>query len=953
MRSLAKSTYLQVLILALLVLPTGSAQPAELPLPTFTDVTQTAGIDAPHRAVWDPDHSQQGYLAVGQAWGDFNNNGWLDLYVTGNLAANVLYENQGDGTFVVSEYSRQVSLANGKSGGAVWVDFNNDGLLDLYVLNDGPNVLFMNTGSGFVDVTDTAGVGDAGKGKSAAWGDYNGDGFIDLYVVNWSCIPECDPEDEELSRDRLYRNNGDDTFTDVTELLPGDKTLGAGFAASFVDIDNDGYLDIYVVNDKVRTPVGNVLWRNDGPGCGGWCWTDISQESGALATIHGMGLAVGDYTNDQYQDFYVSNMMSPMLLLENHGQRRFTDSTQAAGVGINPPGNAAGWGTGFFDYDNDGWLDLYLAATGMPALGGSFYGGVAPDMEDFRRPYPDSLFRNNGDGTFSDVSTQSWAENSYPSMGFAYADYTNNGWIDFIQGNWNEGYRLFRNNGADNGHNWLTLRLVGGGSVNRDAAGARAYLTTTDGLTQMREVIIGSSFGSGNDPRLHFGLGTAEVSGLEIVWPNGLRQSFSQVPVNQIWQINYTNGADDAQVATDWFRLALGMVQDSPDFNPPVASRAFAYLGVTLYEAVVPGLPDYQSLVGQLNGLADLPEIDAAQRYNWQIVASSALAQVSHHLFSGASNDERINALAETQLRRLTLGQPSEVIERSVVHGQALAEAIHEWSLTDGSQAEERVSAAVPASAGPGMWLSTPPAFAPALKPGWGNNRTFILSDGGDCPVTPPLAYSESPASAFYQEALEVYHTVQQLSAEQREIALYWADNPVETATPPGHWIAILTQILTEGGYSLERAAASYVRLNTALADSFIACWHAKYVYNLLRPLTYIQQVIDSSWNNPELSDPVVTPPFPEYPSGHSVQSGAAAQVLTAMFGDMPFTDRTHLQRGHAPRQFDSFWQAAEEAAISRLYGGIHFRAAIVQGVAQGRCIGEKVNALVLKRGNP
>lgn len=933
----------------------GRAQSSSETAHSFIDVSRMAGIAASHRGIWDPDHSGQGYLGVGAAWGDYNNNGFLDLYVTGNLAGNVLYENQGNGSFRVSEFSSQVSLQGAMSGGALWADVNNNGWKDLYVVNNGANVLFMNDeGRGFIDITEEAGVGDTGKGASATWGDYNGNGFLDLYVVNWSCIPECDPEDDALSSDRLYHNNGDGTFTDVTHTLPGDKTQGAGFAASFVDITNNGRLDIYVVNDKVRNPIGNVLWRNDGPGCGHWCWSEASAETNTNEVIHSMGIAVGDYRNNQQHDIYISNMMSPMVLLENQGDGTFSNVTQAAGVGVNPPGNAVGWGVGFVDFDNDGWKDLYLAATGMPPLSGSFYGGTAPDMEDFLHPYPDMLFRNNADGTFTDVSEQSWVSNEYPSMGFTYADFDNDGWVDFVQGNWNEGYRLYRNVGARHlEHNWLTIHLIGGGSINRDAVGARAYVTSSEGVTQMREVIIGSSLGAGNDPRLHFGLGEGTVEQVEIVWPNGLRQTFRWVPHNQIWQLQYVNAQDDGAAATDWFSLALELIQGTPGFSPPVASRALGYMGVTLYEAVAPGLEGYQSLAGQLNELETLPKSIPGETYHWPSVASSALASISRTLFASASaeNLAKIDALEATHAQRFQLEQDADTLARSVAYGREVAGAIYDWSLTDGGH--EGQARNFPEGhqqpASPGLWVSTPPAFAGALQPHWGDNRPFVLASGDACPVTPPYAYSEAPTSAFYAEALEVYHTVNNLSPEELEIARFWADDPGDTPTPPGHWTTILTQILSEGGYGLERAAVAYTKLGMALADSFIACWDAKYQYNVVRPISYIQHVIDPSWNTPEVTDPVITPPFPEYPSGHSVQSAAAAVVLTELFGEVPFTNRTHEQRGFQSHDYPSFFAAAEEAAMSRLYGGIHFRAAIESGLAQGRCIGEAINTLQFK----
>ena len=299
-------------------------------LEPFVDVSASAGITATlsgDRQLFDDDFVT-GYLGIGQAWGDYDRDGWLDLYVSGNRDASVLYRNSGDGSFSVSPLTPRVALVDADTGGAVWADYDNDGWLDLYVLNHGANILFHSeSGRGFTDVTDRAGVGDAGKGTTAAWGDYDGDSYLDLYVVNWSCFPECgDPNitrEHDAAHDTLYHNRGDGTFVDVTHLLDYSLLLGAGFSASFTDYDNDGDPDIYVVNDQFKNMLGNILWRNDGAGCGGWCWRETSIEAGA---------------------------------------RTFDDVADDAGVVVGPS-SAVGWGTVFFDYNNDSWLDLFLTAT--------------------------------------------------------------------------------------------------------------------------------------------------------------------------------------------------------------------------------------------------------------------------------------------------------------------------------------------------------------------------------------------------------------------------------------------------------------------------------------------------------------------------------------------------------------------------------------------------------------
>jgi len=408
-----------------------------------------------------------------------------------------------------------------------------------------------------------------------------------------------------------------------------------------------------------------------------------------------------------------------------------------------------------------------------------------------------------------------------------------------------------------------------------------------------------------------------------------------------------------AEVATSWFNLTLKLVKESPGFSPPVASRAFGYAGVTLYEAVVPGIPTHQSLVGQLNSLSFLPACEPDKLYHWPTVANSAMAGIARRLFANASEPNKAAMTdLETQLAnnfKATLD--SAVFARSVARGKVVADAIFAWSALDGGH--EGYFRNFPQDynppVGPGLWEPTPPAFSRALQPYWGNNRPFVLASGSACMPGAPPAYSEQPGSAFYNEALEVYNTLKNLTPEQRDIAFFWSDDPGVSATPPGHSISILTQVIQQEGYKLDIAAEAYAKIGMAVADAFIACWRTKYVYNLLRPITFIQKVIDSTWTASNY--PLVTPPFPEYTSGHSVQSSASMQVLTDLFGNnFAFTDHTHDARGLAPRSFSSFFQAAGEAGISRLYGGIHFRSAIIVGVEQGKCIGEKISALTFRK---
>jgi hypothetical protein len=396
-------------------------------------------------------------------------------------------------------------------------------------------------------------------------------------------------------------------------------------------------------------------------------------------------------------------------------------------------------------------------------------------------------------------------------------------------------------------------------------------------------------------------------------------------------------------VAAAWFDLTLDLVRTTPGFSPPVASRAFGYAGVSLFLAVVPGLPGRPGLVGRLNGLTEPPR-PARGPYHWPTVASSVLASILRALFPATPAPNRA-AIAQLERRFGTSARavlPTGVYRRSVKRGADVASHVFEWSKLDGGhEAFRRNFPPYAPPAGPGLWEPTPPGFLPALQPYWGTNRPFVLRSAEACSATPPVAYSEQPDSPFYREAHECYASVSGLRPDREMIARFWSDDPGATATPPGHWISILTQVVRARDLRLGAAAEAYAKVGIAVADAAISCWRTKYRFNVLRPVTYIRRVIDPTWM-PLLT----TPPFPEYTSGHSVQSGAAAKVLTDLFGVVGFTDRTHVPRGFAPRSFCSFTEAAHEAAISRLYGGIHFRAACERGYEQGLCVGKGVGAL-------
>ncbi|MFO0469316.1 MAG: vanadium-dependent haloperoxidase [Bacteroidota bacterium] len=406
-------------------------------------------------------------------------------------------------------------------------------------------------------------------------------------------------------------------------------------------------------------------------------------------------------------------------------------------------------------------------------------------------------------------------------------------------------------------------------------------------------------------------------------------------------------------VATKWFEQFYGLTKVCPGFTPPVAARAFGYAGVALYESVVPGIPTHQSLGAKLKGLPKMPIPNLGQNYYWPACANAAMAYLARNLYANMPNAQLalVNQLEKQLVETFSSFADSETLNRSKVFGQSIGEAIYVWSLTDGGHEgyNKNFPENYAAPTGPGKWVPTAPSFQRALQPYWGSNREFVTGIISRSQTLTPLTYSTSKTSPFFSQALEVYTVTSNLNKDQEIIANYWSDDPGIGGTPPGHSINIATQILTKENASLALAAETYCKVSIAVADAFISCWKSKYEFNLLRPITYIRDVIDPNWT-PILN----TPPFPEYSSGHSVQSSATAQVLSDLFGyRYSFIDRTHEMRKDivgTPRLFASFFDYAEEAAISRLYGGIHFRDGIHFGLKQGRIIGEEVGALPFKR---
>ena len=401
--------------------------------------------------------------------------------------------------------------------------------------------------------------------------------------------------------------------------------------------------------------------------------------------------------------------------------------------------------------------------------------------------------------------------------------------------------------------------------------------------------------------------------------------------------------AFDATVAQEW-TVALYDVVMAEGLTPPAAARVYAYAAVAAYETLVPGMPLHRSLGGQLNELGALPSPPGRGRLDWPAAVAAAYAKVCGTLFarSGrAATHEAFRALEAEHLgQRRGAGVPEDVLAESVAWGRTVARAIGEWAGQDGHAAS--LACTYTPLGEPWAWRPTPPNFrTDAFEPCAGSVRPFVLTTPAEIEPRPiPHAYSEDPSSEFYRQAVTVYETGLALTEPQKDIARFWTDNPLVSGLPAGHWMLISLDVERQEGLDLGHAAESRARLGVVLFDAFLSCWSIKYKLHLLRPVSYVRAHVPgaSGWNTF-----INTPPFPEYTSGHSVASTAAAVVLTDLHGDVAFTSHTRATGNLPPRHYASFFAAANEAAISRLYGGIHYPMGIDEGITHGDRIGRVV----------
>lgn len=529
----------------------------------FTDVAAAAGLTEP--IIYGGVESKKYILETngcGVAFIDYDNDGWVDIFLGGGsrlegspASTSIrLYHNNRNGTF--TDVTKKAGLERVAWVSGVCVgDYDNDGFDDIFLACWGQNILFHNNGNGtFTDATDAAGL-RAPKGRWSAgctWIDYNRDGLLDLFIseylefdlktaplpgeaenCNWKGIAvNCGPRGMRFGRNRLYRNLGNGKFADASDESGISKTQNRyGMTAVAADFDGDGWPDIFVACDSTAS----ILYKNRHDGT----FEDVALTAGVAYNEDGreqagMGLAVGDVRNRGNLDLFKTHFADDTpVLYWNDGHGSFTDVTTSAGLG--GFSRFVGWGAGFADFDNDGWLDLLY-------VNGNVYPELEKKLPQYQHANPRILLRNRGDGKFENVSAAAGPgiTDRHSSRGCAFGDFDNNGRIGALVMNMNEPPSLLRNS-VSNGNHWLKLKLTGTKS-NRSAIGASA-IVTVKGRRQRQDVLSQSSFYSQNDLRLHFGLGSATSADLiELRWPSGLRETYKQVQAGQILQLTEGRG---------------------------------------------------------------------------------------------------------------------------------------------------------------------------------------------------------------------------------------------------------------------------------------------------------------------------------------------------------------------------------------------------------------------------
>ena len=407
--------------------------------------------------------------------------------------------------------------------------------------------------------------------------------------------------------------------------------------------------------------------------------------------------------------------------------------------------------------------------------------------------------------------------------------------------------------------------------------------------------------------------------------------------------------------------MTLYITKTTPSNSPTYSSRCLGYIGLTMYESVVNGYPNYQSLLGQLDGLDSLPKPETSKKYDWKLSLNAAQATILKNIYNQTSdkNKLKIDSLEKSIYENYTQNiQDKTLIDRSVRYGKSIAQRIFEWSKTDGGHRGylKNFDKKMIYPHRAGSW--SPPLYAQSfshypLHPHWGENRTFLKVNHQiqDPKVIP---FDTLPNSEYFQQFLKTSQQKEALSQSQKEAAIWWSDDPDETFTPPGHSYYLATLVIKKAKPDLIKCTETYAKVGLAVADAFTNCWKWKYKFFTERPNNYVTQHINQRWESfwPD-------PPFPAFPSGHAIQASATATVLAGIYGNkFTFTDDAHVGRkrdelrnvDYKARNYNSFWEVAQETANSRFYGGIHIPQDNERGLEKGKEVGENINHLIWKK---
>jgi hypothetical protein len=395
----------------------------------------------------------------------------------------------------------------------------------------------------------------------------------------------------------------------------------------------------------------------------------------------------------------------------------------------------------------------------------------------------------------------------------------------------------------------------------------------------------------------------------------------------------------DPKIAQEWMQASYNTVKRTGLFALD-ASRVYAYTAVTMYESMVHGMPGYQSLSGQLQGLTTLPKPDPNKRYDWGMVLCHATPQVIAELTPGISSGASFTLFSlasrqEEEMRRRN-GYDEEMNENSKEFGDQLASAIIQWSRGDRRTELAQRTYNVPSRVGNPQFYDVP-FHGQFMLPYWWTSRPFVIQSHLVCQPDAPLAYSTDPNSDYYKEVKEVYDA--SFDKNKVDIGHYWANNAGASGSPAGSWVGIANQLVDQLKPDMATTLKMYVLLTLSTRDVFISCWYSKFNFNLQRPVTYIREVIGAR----DWVSPVPTPPYPDYTSGTSCNGGSSSTILTALYGPRQFTDNQHADKGFAPRTFQNFREAGVQAANSRVFGGVHMRRACEEGLEQGACVADYV----------